>query len=101
MAKVATPGSLTSNSLQIGGTALQVGPMVKRKTPSELRVSFELMISSFMFLLYNLYCSCYLDSLVLLSCDLYRQKQSWMVYLWQFLNGDVFIFWLINVIYFY
>ncbi|KAJ9181255.1 hypothetical protein P3X46_009403 [Hevea brasiliensis] len=34
MAKVATPGS---NSLQIGGPALKVAPMVKRKTPSELR----------------------------------------------------------------
>ncbi|XP_050227441.1 uncharacterized protein LOC126677049 isoform X2 [Mercurialis annua] len=42
MAKVATqpvPGSLTSNSLQLGGAALKVGggAMVKRKTPSELR----------------------------------------------------------------
>lgn len=39
MAKVAAPGSLTSSSLQIGGGALKVGAAVKRKTPSELRVS--------------------------------------------------------------
>jgi len=38
MAKVAAPGSLTS-TLQNGGGALKVGTMVKRKTPSELRVS--------------------------------------------------------------
>ncbi|XP_057999688.1 uncharacterized protein LOC110650472 isoform X1 [Hevea brasiliensis] len=39
MAKVAsaTSGSLMSNSLQIGEAALKVGPMVKRKSPSELR----------------------------------------------------------------
>jgi hypothetical protein len=34
MAKVAAAGSLTSNSLQIGG-----GTGLRRKTPSELRVS--------------------------------------------------------------
>ncbi|KAJ8754477.1 hypothetical protein K2173_005638 [Erythroxylum novogranatense] len=37
MAKVATSSSLGSTSLQLGGGALKVGPMVKRKTPSELR----------------------------------------------------------------
>ncbi|GAV63900.1 hypothetical protein CFOL_v3_07418 [Cephalotus follicularis] len=39
MAKVATvtAGNLPSNSLQIGGAALKVGRMIKRKTPSELR----------------------------------------------------------------
>ena len=40
MAKVAAHGALTSTSLQIGGDALKVGPTVKRKTPSELRVPF-------------------------------------------------------------
>ncbi|KAK0584310.1 hypothetical protein LWI29_010987 [Acer saccharum] len=37
MAKVAAAGALPSNSLQIGGGSLTVGPTVKRKTPSELR----------------------------------------------------------------
>ncbi|KAL5739832.1 hypothetical protein ACOSQ2_029012 [Xanthoceras sorbifolium] len=37
MAKVAAAGALPSNSLQIGGGSLKVGPTVKRKTPSELR----------------------------------------------------------------
>ncbi|KAL5806351.1 hypothetical protein ACOSQ4_029084 [Xanthoceras sorbifolium] len=37
MAKVAAAGALPSNSLQIGGGSLKVGPAVKRKTPSELR----------------------------------------------------------------
>lgn len=37
MAKVAAPSTLPSNSLQIGGGVFKVGPMVKRKTPSELR----------------------------------------------------------------
>lgn len=40
MAKVAAPSTLPSNSLQIGGGVFKVGPMVKRKTPSELRVCF-------------------------------------------------------------
>lgn len=40
MAKVAAHGSLTSTSLQIGGDNRIVGPAVKRKTPSELRVLF-------------------------------------------------------------
>jgi hypothetical protein len=38
MAKVARPGSLPPAALKIGGGAMKVGP-VKRKTPSELRVS--------------------------------------------------------------
>ncbi|CAN1772581.1 hypothetical protein LINPERHAP1_LOCUS12246 [Linum perenne] len=37
MAKVAQPGSLPPNSHQIGAAPLNVGPMAKRKTPSELR----------------------------------------------------------------
>ncbi|KAI9153672.1 hypothetical protein LWI28_014816 [Acer negundo] len=37
MAKVDAAGALPSNSLQIGGGSLKVGPTVKRKTPSELR----------------------------------------------------------------
>lgn len=37
MAKVAKPSSVPSASLQIGGGAIKVGPLVKRKTPSELR----------------------------------------------------------------
>ncbi|CAI0402386.1 unnamed protein product [Linum tenue] len=37
MAKVAPPASLPPNSLQIGGGPLNVGPMAKRKTPSDLR----------------------------------------------------------------
>lgn len=37
MAKVAPPGSLSSASFQIG--AMKGGSTVKRKTPSELRVS--------------------------------------------------------------
>ncbi|PON40807.1 Donson [Trema orientale] len=37
MAKVAKPSSVPSTSLQIGGGAIKVAPMVKRKTPSELR----------------------------------------------------------------
>ncbi|KAK9290379.1 hypothetical protein L1049_008548 [Liquidambar formosana] len=37
MAKVAAPGSLSSNSLHFGGGAVKVGAGVKRKTPSELR----------------------------------------------------------------
>ncbi|CAL1372278.1 unnamed protein product [Linum trigynum] len=37
MAKVAPPGSLPPNSLQIGAGPLNVGPMAKRKTPSDLR----------------------------------------------------------------
>lgn len=40
MAKVATCGTLPSNSHQIGGGSLNMGSTVKRKTPSELRVSF-------------------------------------------------------------
>ncbi|CAN1772577.1 Protein downstream neighbor of son homolog [Linum perenne] len=38
MAKVAQPGSLPPNSHQIGAAPLNVGPMAKRKTPSELRL---------------------------------------------------------------
>ncbi|MBA0865961.1 hypothetical protein Goshw_016696, partial [Gossypium schwendimanii] len=45
MAKVAAHGALTSASLQIGGDALKVGPTVKRKTPSELRVLLPLFCS--------------------------------------------------------
>ncbi|MBA0746796.1 hypothetical protein Gogos_009284 [Gossypium gossypioides] len=45
MAKVAAHGALTSASLQIGGDALKVGPTVKRKTPSELRVLLSLFCS--------------------------------------------------------
>ncbi|XP_031267800.1 protein downstream neighbor of son homolog [Pistacia vera] len=37
MAKVATRGTLPSNSHQIGGGSLKMGSTVKRKTPSELR----------------------------------------------------------------
>jgi hypothetical protein len=50
MAKVALPGgSLGSVDVQIGGAAaaLTDGTMVKRKTPSELRVSFQLSIMCF------------------------------------------------------
>jgi hypothetical protein len=51
MAKVALPGgSLGSVNVQIGGAAaaaLTDGTMVKRKTPSELRVSFQLSIMCF------------------------------------------------------
>lgn len=39
MAKVAAPTTLPSNSLQMGGGSHKVGLTVKRKTPSELRVS--------------------------------------------------------------
>lgn len=39
MAKVAPPGSLPSTSMKIGGGTLKAGATVKRKTPSELRVS--------------------------------------------------------------
>lgn len=45
MAKVAAHGALTSGSLQICGDALKVGPTVKRKTPSELRVLIFLFCS--------------------------------------------------------
>ncbi|XP_038687333.1 protein downstream neighbor of Son-like isoform X2 [Tripterygium wilfordii] len=38
MAKVAAASPLSSSSLQLGGGTLQVGPMVKRKTTSELRL---------------------------------------------------------------
>lgn len=41
MAKVAPPSSLPLTSLQIGGGAIKVAKMVKRKTPSELRVSYQ------------------------------------------------------------
>lgn len=37
MAKIATPGSLNSSSLQSGGGGLKVSTTGKRKTPSELR----------------------------------------------------------------
>lgn len=39
MAKVAPPGSLPSTSMKIGVGTLKAGATVKRKTPSELRVS--------------------------------------------------------------
>jgi hypothetical protein len=47
MAKVAAPGGLLGSvTVQIGGggggASLTDGPMVRRKTPSELRVSFQL-----------------------------------------------------------
>ena len=40
MAKVATAGPLSSNSIRFGGVSGKVEAGVKRKTPSELRVSF-------------------------------------------------------------
>lgn len=39
MAKVATAGPVSSNSIGFGGASGKVGARVKRKTPSELRVS--------------------------------------------------------------
>lgn len=41
MAKVATPSSVPPSSLGIGSGPLKGGSMVKRKTPSELRVSCQ------------------------------------------------------------
>ncbi|GMH30000.1 hypothetical protein Nepgr_031843 [Nepenthes gracilis] len=37
MAKVAAPGSLSSDSFHLRGGAVTAGPLLKRKTPSELR----------------------------------------------------------------
>ena len=45
MAKVATQCPVTSNALHFGGGPSKVGTAVKRKTPSELRVSCQVTIS--------------------------------------------------------